>query len=162
MYWDRKEQVLVHPLAKKHIFALACRLLFNIQDPETAQELETLFGRVVSGLISLPVNIPGTRFSNAMRASKELRLKLAALIKKMRMNDVNALESPSMLSQLITEKYEDGEDINESDLANKILALTLAAYETSSSAMAAIIKCLAELPRVHERVRQGMLIINDA
>lgn len=41
-HWDGKEQVKVHPLAKKFTFALACQMMLNVHDPDTIDVLGKL------------------------------------------------------------------------------------------------------------------------
>lgn len=41
-HWHGKEQVKVHPLAKKFTFALACQMMLNVHDPDTIDVLEKL------------------------------------------------------------------------------------------------------------------------
>lgn len=41
-HWDGKEQVKVHPLAKKFAFALACQMMLNVHDPDTIDVLGKL------------------------------------------------------------------------------------------------------------------------
>lgn len=41
-HWHGKEQVKVHPLAKKFTFALACQMMLNVHDPDTIDVLDKL------------------------------------------------------------------------------------------------------------------------
>ncbi|KAJ0086622.1 hypothetical protein Patl1_07857 [Pistacia atlantica] len=62
-FWDGKQEVVAHPLLKNFTFTLSCRLMLNVQDSGTIEELEKLFSCIMSGMISLPVNFPGTKFN---------------------------------------------------------------------------------------------------
>ncbi|KAJ4723913.1 putative Cytochrome P450 [Melia azedarach] len=157
-YWDCKQRVKVQPLAEKFTFTLACRLILSIHDSETVEELERLFNSLLSGLISLPINLPGTRYNRALKASKELRKKFESMIRQRRIDVQEKKKSDEskedIFSFLIQEKYKDGESVSDSDLANKITGLILAAHSTTSATMVSIIKFLAELPKVYEGVLQ--------
>ncbi|KAJ4723961.1 Beta-amyrin 28-oxidase [Melia azedarach] len=154
-YWECKQQLKVQPLAEKFTFTLACRLILNIHESEEVEELEKLFNRLVSGLIAWPVNLPGTRYNRALQASKELRKKFETMIRQRR-TDVQEkkklVSKQDIFSLLLQEKYKDGENVSESDLANKITGVILAAHISTSSTMVSIIKSLAELPQVYEGV----------
>lgn len=159
-YWDcSKEEVKVHSLAKQFTFSLACQLMLNIQDEETASELEKLADCIRTELIFiLPLNIPGTKCHRIVKAVKELRQKLEAIIKQRKTDQKRELsESKDILSQLLQEKNE-GKDLSEFQIVNKVMALFIAAYDNPSITMVTIIKCLAELPHVYEQVLRGMLI----
>ncbi|KAJ4723914.1 Cytochrome P450 [Melia azedarach] len=156
-YWDCEQQVKVQPLAEKFTFTLACRLILNIHDSGIMEELEKLFNSLLSGLISLPINLPGTRYNRALKASKELRKRFEAMIRQRRIDVQEKKKSESkedIFSLLLQEKYKDGENVSESDLANKITGLILAAHISASPTIVSIIKFLAELPHVYEGVLQ--------
>ncbi|KAJ4723888.1 Cytochrome P450 [Melia azedarach] len=162
-YWERKQQVKVQSLAEKFTFTSDCRLFLNIHDPETLEELEKLFDSLLSGLISLPINLPGTKYNRAVKASKELRKKFEAMIRQRRIDVQEKKKSDEskqdIFSLLLQEKYKDGQNVSESDLANKITGLILAAHSTTSATMISIIKFLAELPQVYEGVLQEQMEI---
>ncbi|KAJ4723912.1 Cytochrome P450 [Melia azedarach] len=155
-YWECKQQVKVQTLAEKFTSTLACRLFLNIHDSETVEELDKLFNILVSGLISLPINLPGTRYNRAIKASKELGKKFEAMIRQRRIDVWEKKKSDEskedIFSLLVQEKYKDGENVSESDLANNIIALIFAAHSATSATMMAIINFLAELPQIYKGV----------
>ncbi|KAI8542355.1 hypothetical protein RHMOL_Rhmol08G0132400 [Rhododendron molle] len=71
-YWDDREQVKVHCLMRKYTFSLGCKLLLNVDDRELIERLEGPFSKITAGFISLPLNVPGTKFNRAIKASREL------------------------------------------------------------------------------------------
>ncbi|KAJ4723898.1 Cytochrome P450 [Melia azedarach] len=157
-YWERNQQVKVQPLAEKFTVTLACRLFLNIHDPETLEKLENLFNSFVAGLISLPINLPGTRYNRALKAAKELTKRFEAMIRQRRIDVQEKKKSDEskedIFSLLLQEKYKDGESVCESDLANKIIALIFASQSSTSATVVSIMKFLAELPQVYEGVFQ--------
>ncbi|KAJ4723890.1 beta-amyrin 28-oxidase-like [Melia azedarach] len=122
-YWERNQQVKVQPLAEKFTVTLACRLFLNIHDPETLEKLENLFNSFVSGLISLPINLPGTRYNRALKAAKELTKRFEAMIRQRRIDVQEKKKSDEskedIFSLLLQEKYKDGESVCESDLPTR-------------------------------------------
>ncbi|KAL3567170.1 hypothetical protein D5086_032585 [Populus alba] len=61
--WEHKEQVLVFPLAKNFTFRLACRLFLSIEDPSHVAKFSDPFNLLAAGIISIPVDLPGTPFN---------------------------------------------------------------------------------------------------
>ncbi|KAA8531803.1 hypothetical protein F0562_006480 [Nyssa sinensis] len=157
-YWDSKE-IKVHPLMKKHTFTLACRLLLNIEDPGLISKLEKPFRVIMAGFISLPINVPGTKFSRAIRAAKELRKEIEVMIKQRKIDLIEKRVSPTqdILSCMLQETDENGQFMNEWDIANKIMGLLTGAHDTASMALVSIIKYLAELPEIYDGVLRGKL-----
>ncbi|XP_048330914.2 beta-amyrin 28-monooxygenase [Ziziphus jujuba] len=160
-YWDAKE-VTVYPLAKKYTFAVGCKLFLNIDNPETIAMLEEPIRHISSGFVSsFPVNIPGTKYHKAIQAAKKIRTDIKHLVAQRRRDilEGRAPKSPDILSHLLMETYENGELINDSDIANKIYGLLHGAYDNVSALLSSIIAYLAELPEVYDRVRSEQIEI---
>ncbi|KAI9197012.1 hypothetical protein LWI28_029029 [Acer negundo] len=163
--WNDQQVVKVYPLAKKFSFALACRTILNVSDTQLVEEFEKLFICLSAGFFSLPVNLPGTKLNRAIKAAKELRRRFEVIIRegKRRNNiidqDSKSEEARDLLNFLLQEKYANGEYMNDSDVANMTLGILIAGYEAASTTIVSIMKFLAELPDVYERVRQEQMEI---
>lgn len=159
-YWDGKTEVEVHPFAKDLTFTLACRLLLGIQDQETINELQKPFVNFSVGLLSLPIDFPGTNFRRAIKAAKELRSYFEDMIKQWK-NDIlenNVTSASGILSQhVMMGTDQDGKTTSDADMATRILALISASYDNVSTAMTFVIKSLAEMPNVYDEVLKGKL-----
>ncbi|KAJ9167571.1 hypothetical protein P3X46_019193 [Hevea brasiliensis] len=147
-HWDGQQVVEVHPFAKDLTFALACRLLLGIDDEEAIAQLQKPFGHFSAGLLSLPIDLPGTNFRRAIKAAKELRKEFEVMIKRWK-RDRSPSQSQGILSQHLLELNEEGQ---ESDMATRILALISASYDNVSTAMTFVVKYLAEMPNVYDAV----------
>lgn len=154
-HWTRKE-IKVHPLMRKYTFTLACRLLLDIEDPELIAKLENPFSLITAGFISLPINLPGTKLSLAIKASRELNEEIIDIIKQRRINlPEKVSEKPDVLSLMLLDTDENGKFMNEREISNKIIGLLTGAHDTASITLVSIIKYLAELPEVYEQVLIG-------
>ncbi|KAE9466936.1 hypothetical protein C3L33_01157, partial [Rhododendron williamsianum] len=150
-YWDDREEVKVHCLMRKYTFTLGCKLLLNIDDRELIERLQGPFGKITAGFISLPLNVPGTKFNRAIRASRELHKDIEGMIKKRRieLSDKEVPIGEDILSQMVVEN---GHVMDEWEMANKILGLLTGAHDTASIALVSTIKFLAELPEIYDGV----------
>lgn len=157
-YWDGNDAVKVHDLSRKFIFALCCELMYNIHDTRTADELENLAHCIMTEFFIIPVNIPGTKFGRAVRAGREFHQRFRNMIKQRRLEieEKREPEHKDILSLLLLEKNKDGEDLTESEIALKMQAVLIGAYDNPSIAISTIIKFLAELPEIYEQVLRGM------
>ncbi|KAK3030486.1 hypothetical protein RJ639_038792 [Escallonia herrerae] len=131
------------------------RLYISAMDAVTQQHISTHW----QGVIEIPLNFPGSRFYSAMRAAAAIRKQLAAIIKKRRVALEQKAASPSqnLLSHLLVSSDENGRFLIEAEIINNILTLLFAGHDTSSSAITLIMKNLAELPEVYEKVFRGWL-----
>ncbi|KAM7477443.1 hypothetical protein LguiA_025656 [Lonicera macranthoides] len=152
--WDNKDEVVVFPLAKRFTFWLACRLFMSIEDPNDVKKFEEPFEHIASGLISVPIDLPGTPFRRGIKASSYIRKELVLIIKQRKIDLAEGKATPTqdILSHMLTTSDEDGKFMNELDIANKILGLLIGGHDTASSACTFILKYLAELPDVYDKV----------
>ncbi|KAE8693499.1 Cytochrome P450 [Hibiscus syriacus] len=77
----RPKQILF-PLSKKYTFAIACRLFTSVTDPDEIENFSKPFALATPGLISVPIDVPGTTFNRAVKAGRQIRQQLLALITK--------------------------------------------------------------------------------
>ncbi|XP_065851131.1 beta-amyrin 28-monooxygenase-like [Euphorbia lathyris] len=155
--WTGNEVVEVYPFAKDLTFALACRLLLGIDDEGVISELQKPFGDFSAGLLSLPIDLPGTNFRRAIKAAKKLRKVFESMIRQWKSDAVeNSTNSTcrGMLSRHIMDIFSDenGDSVGESETATRILALISASYDNVSTAMTFVLKYLAEMPDVYDAV----------
>ncbi|KAI7999470.1 Beta-amyrin 28-monooxygenase [Camellia lanceoleosa] len=123
-------EVVVFPLTKRYTFWLVCRLFINIGDPNHVAKFADPFGILVAGILSIPIDLPGTPFRRAIKASEFIRKELLAIIEQ-----------------------------RKADIADKVLGLLIAGHDTASSVCASIVMFLAELPHVYQRVYEEQMEI---
>ncbi|XP_052200412.1 beta-amyrin 28-monooxygenase-like [Diospyros lotus] len=159
--WDNKEQVVVFPLTKRYTFWLACRLFVSVEDPNHVAKFADPFGVLAAGLLSVPIDLPGTPFYRAIKASNFIRTELISIIKQRKLDLAEGKASPTqdILSHMLLTSDENGKFMQEYDVADKILGLLIGGHDTASSACASIVKYLAQLPDVYQRVYQEQVEI---
>ena len=157
--WENKDQVVVFPLAKSYTFKLACRLFLSIDDSSHIARFSRPFDHIASGIFTIPVDLPGTPFNRAIKASKFIRTELVAIIGQRTKDLAEGKASPNqdILSHMLLRYDDDGQYMNEAEIADKILALLLGGHESTSAACTFIVKFLAELPPIYEGVYKGIL-----
>ncbi|KAG9132582.1 hypothetical protein Leryth_022176 [Lithospermum erythrorhizon] len=170
-HWEGQEQVYVYPTLKLYTFELACRLFMSLEDPHHISKLSSLFKVFLKGLISIPLDFPGTRFHAARKATNEVRKELLNIIRERRealqaKNNASggtlsttAMAKQDLMSYMISTPDENGKFMPEIEVVNNILLLLFAGHDTSSSALSMIMKYLAELPQVYQKVVQEQLDI---
>ncbi|TXG74481.1 hypothetical protein EZV62_003060 [Acer yangbiense] len=152
--WEGKEQVPVYPLVKKFALWVACKVFLSIEDPDHVDRFVDTFNTLACGIISIPIDFPGTPFSKAIKAADELRREVIALIKqrKIDLEEKTASLNQDLLSHMLEETDENGQPMSEIYIAEKIIGLVVAGHDGVSSVMTSIVKYLAEYPDVYNKV----------
>ncbi|CAN4110042.1 unnamed protein product [Withania somnifera] len=153
-FWENKSQVQVYPLAKSYTFWLACRLFVSVEDPEHVAKFAKPFDVLATGLISIPIDFPGTSYNRSIKASNLIRKELLGIIKQRKMDlaEGKASATQDILSHMLLTSDESGKFMPDFEIAAKILGLLVGGHDTASSACTFIVKYLAELPHVYEAV----------
>ncbi|KAJ6372839.1 hypothetical protein OIU76_027216 [Salix suchowensis] len=115
---------------------------------------------LASGIISIPIDLPGTPFHRGIKASNFIRTELLAIIRQRNKDLAEGKASPTqdILSHMLVICDENGKCMNELDIADKILGLLVGGHDTASGACTFIVKYLAELPHIYEEVYKGNYI----
>ncbi|KAL8529019.1 hypothetical protein ACS0TY_006474 [Phlomoides rotata] len=153
-HWEGKDEVKVFPTIKLYTFGLACRLFMSLEDEEKISKLAILFNIFLKGLISIPFNFPGTRFHKAKKATSAIKSQLLKIVKQRRvaLEQKTAVPSQDLLSHLLVTPDENGNFMSESVIVNNVLMLLFAGHDTSSVSITMLMKNLAQLPHVYEKV----------
>ncbi|KAL5813750.1 hypothetical protein ACOSQ4_024391 [Xanthoceras sorbifolium] len=159
--WDNKQQVTVFPLAKRYTFWVACKVFLSIEDPQHVAKFADPFNALASGIISIPINFPGTSFNIAIKASNEIRKELVAIIKQRKIDlELNkACPTQDILSHMLVATDDNGQHMTELDIADKILGLLIGGHDTASAAITFIVKYLSELPHIYNEVLKEQMEI---
>ncbi|KAK4564749.1 hypothetical protein RGQ29_006713 [Quercus rubra] len=159
--WENRDEVLVFPLSKKYTFWLACRLFLSLEDPNHIARFDDPFKLLASGIISMPIDLPGTPFNRAIKASNFIRKELLLIIKQRKIDLAEGKASPTqdILSHMLLTCDESGTYMNELDIADKILGLLIGGHDTASASCTFIVKYLAELPHIYDGVYKEQMEI---
>lgn len=150
------------PTIKLYTFELACRLFMSLEDEEQIGKLAILFNTFLKGIISIPINLPGTRFYRAKKATAAIKKEVHKLVRERRcaLEQRTAEATRDLLSHLLTTPDENGKLMAESVIVNNILMLLFAGHDTSSVAITMLMKSLAEAPpHVYNKVLEEQMEI---
>ncbi|KAL2487735.1 Cytochrome [Forsythia ovata] len=160
-HWQGKEEVNVYPNVRLYTFEVACRLFMRIEEQEQIEKLADLFNIFVKGVISVPINFPGTKFYNAKRATSAIKKELKMFVRHRRLalEQKTSLPSQDLLSHLLSYPDENGKFMSESVIINNIVLLLFSGYDTTSAASTILMKYLAEFPEIYENVLKEQMEI---
>ncbi|KAH7846755.1 hypothetical protein Vadar_017782 [Vaccinium darrowii] len=137
-HWEKKDTVVVLPLAKHYSFLLACRVLMSVEDPDIVAPLEKPFGLVLKGVISFPINLPGTPFNRAIKAATFIKKELLVIVKQRKIALAEGRASPTQdfLSWLLSTSDENGNFMSEEEIANKMFGMLIGSQDNITSVSA--------------------------
>ncbi|XP_058107748.1 beta-amyrin 28-monooxygenase-like [Magnolia sinica] len=152
--WEGKAEVMVFHLIKTYTFYLACSLFASIEDSDQVLKLGREFDVMIKGILTLPLNIPGTRFYRATRAAEAIRRELRVMIQQRRVDLLEGKASPTqdLLSYLLVTPDDNGQFMVEKEIVDNFLVMLFAGHDTSASTLMMIIKYVAEMPHIYDEI----------
>ncbi|KAJ4950880.1 hypothetical protein NE237_027712 [Protea cynaroides] len=135
--WENRREVKVFPRVKNYTFSLACSLFTSIEDPIYISKLATEFNVVLKGIISFPLNFPGTRYYQAIRETDRLRKELRVLIEQRKDGLSKRPSSPKhdLFWCMLTTADENGQFMTVNEVLDNILALLMGGHDTTNCAI---------------------------
>ncbi|KAL8059837.1 hypothetical protein ABFX02_03G112800 [Erythranthe guttata] len=153
-HWIPNSTVEIFHMSKKYTFELACRLFMSVVDPVQINKLSDPFTFVTDGMLSMPVNLPGTAYNHAIEKGETVKREVVNIVTKRR-NELmmnKETEGRDLLSTMLLATDEDGRFLSETEVSNIIIGYLAASFLTTSSAVSVVMNYLAELPHVYEKV----------
>lgn len=151
--WSTREFVEVKRDCAMMIFNLTSELLFSYDAERTGENLTGDISRLYQGLMSLPINIPGTTFHESLKSQK----KLLNIIER---EITERIASPGIRKRdLLDHLLEDMKTqtfLTRDFITYLMVALMVASLETVSTGLTMTIKLITESPRaVQELIKEN-------
>ncbi|KAI5083123.1 hypothetical protein GOP47_0002866 [Adiantum capillus-veneris] len=157
--WADGAHLSIDDTVKMHVLRFACSLLIGAEDEALVRPIETQFRIWTAGVISMPLDVPGTRFYKSKRARDVLRRQMEEVIQQRR-RQLHAEQPPingkynDLLSQMILARHEDGTTLTPEELRDVTLFLLFAGHETSATTLIFALKFLEQNPPCFDRLVQ--------
>ncbi|KAK1282303.1 hypothetical protein QJS10_CPB22g00346 [Acorus calamus] len=143
--WKDKETLHFCDEARKFTFNVIVKQILSLRpDDHEATEILQKFHSFMEGLISMPINLPGTPYAKAIKARLEIEdIARVLLHARRKVQTVDANRRTDFLDVLLT--YE---ELSEEEIVSMVMGLLLGGYETTASLLAIIVKFLGDDPKV--------------
>ncbi|KAK1684796.1 hypothetical protein QYE76_045720 [Lolium multiflorum] len=128
------------------IFDLTAKKLIGYEPSESSESLRLNFTAFIRGLISFPLNIPGTAYHECMEGRKNAMKVLKGMMKE-RMADPER-KSEDFFDHVIQELRREKPLLTETIALDLMFVLLFASFETTALALTLGVKLLAENPKV--------------
>ncbi len=147
--WEKMGTLTWYPEIRKYTFDVACKLLVGTDAASDSNFVE-LFEELVRGLFTIPLRLPWTNFSKALRSRKLLVKQIEEIVLQRQQQPASNKDALGMLLQATDD---DGNKLGVEEIKDQILTLLFAGHETLTSAIASMCLLLAQHPEVLAKVR---------
>lgn len=154
--WQQQESLNGFSAMKQLTFEIASTLLIGSQPGTLTAQLSSWFSDLTDGLFSLPLRLPLTPYSKALRARTHLLEHIQQVVKE-RM----AHPTDDALGLLVQSRDENGDRLSLKELKAQALLMLFAGHETTTSMLTSLLVALAQHPKILKtcRLEQDALAI---
>ncbi|KAK3043114.1 hypothetical protein RJ639_000003 [Escallonia herrerae] len=153
--WSSQESMEVKSAAITLTIDFAARQLFSGDLEKAPLKLSDMFNDLVEGLMSFPLNIPGTAHHKCLKIHKEVRLMMGDVLKKRRMSPPSSSHGTDRQEDLLDHLIQDMNKesfLNEDFVVQLMFGLLFVTSDSISTTLALAFKLLAEHPSVLEEL----------
>ncbi|XP_047320624.1 dammarenediol 12-hydroxylase-like [Impatiens glandulifera] len=152
--WKPNKPAIVRDLSGRYTIGVACRLFLGSRDSSMIEKLEKPEKDIAAGIISIPIDFPGTTFNRALKAVKKITTLLVEVIRQRKVDLAigNACTTQDILSEMVNAIDENDELLKEVDIATHLIGLIHGGYDPIRCGLTFIVKYLAEFPQVYDLV----------
>lgn len=157
MHWHGKQKVMAMPLMKTLTFNLMSSLIMGIEQGSKRDVPVKLFQQLMEGLISVPINLPFTRFNRSLQASEKIREIVMDLIREKRvaLDHQNASPQQDLITSLLSLRNDHNSvALSDEEIVDNAIIIMIGGHDTSSILLAFLIRLLAKDPSVYAGVVQ--------
>eukprot|EP00249_Psilotum_nudum_P036246 c6641_g1_i1 orf=89-1567(-) len=155
--WDGR-LILLEDEAKKVGFNATVKVLLSLNPGSETQLLRKEFHNYISGIISLPIRIPGTTFSRSLQAKKEIVMVVKSII-----NDRHCSPSKDygkdLLGILLAHKDENGESFPVELITDNIISFLFPSEDSVAMLITLAVKFLSDCPEALHQMREENLTL---
>ncbi|KAL7212134.1 hypothetical protein ACSBR2_014909 [Camellia fascicularis] len=157
MHWQGKNEVKVMPLMKTLTFNIICSLIFRIEREARRDALRGLFQNMIEGMLSVPVNLPFTRFNHSLQPRAKMKTILMDLIseKRVALEKNGASPHQDLITCFLGIHNEDNSALlSDEEIEDNVVIIMIGGYDTSSILLTFLIRLLANEPSIYAIAEQ--------
>ncbi|XP_059668787.1 taxadiene 5-alpha hydroxylase [Cornus florida] len=152
-HWHGQDKVSLYGMAKILTFTIVFECLLGI---DVGEGMLATFERVLEGVFAPPFEFPGSKFSRAKKARREIEMMLVDVVrrkrKEMEGGPEGREEEGKLLSRLVAGLIRG--EISEEEVVDNVVLLVFAAHDTTSFAIAMTFRMLAHHPSCYSLLLQ--------
>ncbi|CAI9117623.1 OLC1v1019039C2 [Oldenlandia corymbosa var. corymbosa] len=142
--WSTQNYVELKDATSSLIFDLTAKKLISYDPIKSSESLRKHFAAFIEGLISFPLNIPGTAYHKCLEGRKKAMKVLKDMLQERRTNP--GRQQSDFFDYVLQELGKEDTVLTEAIALDLMFVLLFASYETTSIALTLAIKLLLEHP----------------
>ncbi|CAN0907534.1 Cytochrome P450 87A3 [Linum grandiflorum] len=150
--WSQQDTVEMKEATATTIFDLTAKKLISYDQDSSSENLRENFVAFIQGLISFPLNIPGTAYHKCLKGRKRAMKMLKNLLHERRMNPRK--HQGDFFDHVLEELHRDNTILTEEIALDLMFVLLFASFETTSLALTLAMKFLSDHPRVLKQLTE--------
>ncbi|KAF5763453.1 putative abieta-7,13-dien-18-ol hydroxylase [Helianthus annuus] len=156
-HWHGKHEVQVQPLMKTLTFNMICSLLFGIERGPQREKMLPLFQYMMGGVLSIPINLPFTKYNRAIMARKKLVPMILHLIHEKRdaLKEQTKQGDPhkDLITSLLSIRDDDGSKMmSEEEIIDNAITVMIAGHDTTSVLLTFFVRLLANNKSIYSTI----------
>ncbi|XP_047976204.1 cytochrome P450 87A3-like [Salvia hispanica] len=156
--WSSRPTIELKDAAAQMIFDLAAKKLISYESKDSSESLRGNFEAFIRGLISFPLNIPGTAYNKCLQGRKKAMKMLKDMLQERR--EKSRKTQTDFFDYVLTEIERKDTMLTEDIALDLMFVLLFASFETTSLALTLAIKFLVHHPRaLHQLTAEHDAII---
>ncbi|XP_059639675.1 abscisic acid 8'-hydroxylase CYP707A1-like [Cornus florida] len=144
---------------KKFTFDVAVLSIFGELDCKYGEQLKKNYFTLDKGYNCFPINLPGTLYRRAFMARRRLSQILSDIISDRR---EKRILNKNLLSSLLNFKDENGETLNNDQIADNIIGVLFAAQDTTASVLTWVLKYIHDDPKLLEAIKMEQKAVYES
>ncbi|CAN0902711.1 Cytochrome P450 87A3 [Linum grandiflorum] len=150
--WSTQPSVNLKEAVSTMIHRFAVERMFSLSDPKIVKEFKQSFDNFLYGLISFPINIPGTAYWKCMQGRKTAIKIITMLLEERLQQQQVKREQRDYLDFVISEMHKDASPLTKKRAVDLLFILTFASFESTSSAIVSVFHYLSQHPAALEQL----------
>ncbi|KAF5453016.1 hypothetical protein F2P56_027963 [Juglans regia] len=152
--WKDDHPIYVQDEAKNIAFQVLVKALISLDPGEEMELLKKQFQEFISGLMSLPINIPGTQLYRSLKAKKKVAKLVQNIIQARRKNGISARVPKDVLDVLLNDS---SEQLTDDLLADNIIDMMIPGEDSVPVLMTLAVKYLSDCPSALQQLTEENL-----
>jgi retinoid hydroxylase len=155
--WEKQHRLTWHEELKNYSLSIATEAFLGIDVVDSDKEFSHLYTIWGEGLLSFPIDLPFTKFGNALRCRKLLLDKINKIIESKKVNS----SKNNLLDKLLEQCDNEESSLTRENLSEQLLTLLFAGHDTLSSALTSLCQFIAEKPNIRQKLYEEQLRFSE-
>ncbi|KAJ6378029.1 hypothetical protein OIU78_028291 [Salix suchowensis] len=149
--WCGQASIELKDAVAKMEFGFGAKILLSYSESKSSKSLRQAYADFQHGLISFPLNLPGTAYRKCLQGRKKAVGIIKSILEERRATPETRKER-DFLDLVIEEMKKKGSLMTEETAVDLLFILVFAAFETTSTALTLAVKNVGEHPKVLEEL----------